>query len=193
MRYANLSPAQCRAEVKKRGLPLERDRRPTPGVGTALRFAGPLEGVKFLAGNWKTPYGVMDCRLALSFQTMAEVLSKHGVTEVHIGTMYRPEKRRKKHSQHGYGLAADIIGFKLSDGRKLVFETDWHGEIGEPSCGPDSKVDPPSEKGILLRNLVCDLARQGLFHFMLTPNYNRAHHDHLHVDLKRDAKRGVIR
>ena len=47
--------------------------------------------------------------------------------------------------------------------------------------------------GIHDEDLVCDVAQSGLFTYMLTPNYNQAHHDHLHVDIKRDAKRTVIR
>jgi hypothetical protein len=39
-----------------------------------------------------------------------------------------------------------------------------------------------------LRNIVCAIARTGFFHHMLTPNYNQAHENHLHFDIKRDEK-----
>jgi hypothetical protein len=194
MRYANMAPADCRAEIVRRKLPLKRDCRPTPGVATAVRFTGPVHDVTILAGGWSTPYGVFDCRLALAFEEMAKVLSEHGVVQVNVGTVYRPEKRRqKKLSQHGHGLAADIVGFKLEDGRTLVIERDLHGQIGETPSGPDSPKSFETEDAVTLRNLVCEVRRQSIFHYMLTPNYDQAHHDHLHVDVMRNARRGVIR
>jgi hypothetical protein len=126
---------------------------------------------------------------------MAEVLQEHGVAQVNLGTMYRrgSKLRSRKLSQHAHALAADILGFQLEDGRDLVIERDFAGEIGEPVCGPDSRLNESTAEAIALRNLVCDLARHQLFHYMLTPNYDGAHHDHLHVDIMRNGKRGVIR
>jgi hypothetical protein len=43
-----------------------------------------------------------------------------------------------------------------------------------------------------LRNIVCAAARAGLFHHVLTPNYDAAHRDHLHLDIKRDARSVVV-
>jgi hypothetical protein len=194
-RNANLSPAACRALVQKRQLPVKRDGRPTPGVATALRFTGPVRGVTFLTAGWKSPFGVMDCRLVLAFDELAELLTAHDVTQVHVGTIYRKNSKlgSRKPSQHAHGLAADIIAFKLADGRLLNIEHDFSGELGAPTCGPGSQVVPETAEAIALRNLICDVARSGLFTYMLTPNYDRAHHDHLHVDIKRDAKRTVIR
>jgi hypothetical protein len=195
MRYANLSPAECRAEVKRRALPVQRDRRPTPGIATALRFTGPVDGITFVAPGRKSFYGLMDCRLALTLADLAGVLAEHGVDRVLIGTIYRRGSRlprsRSELSQHAHGLAA--VSFHLEDGRTLNVERDWHGELGAPSCGPEARPAEHTEAAITLRNLVCDIARRGLFHLILTPNYDRAHHDHLHLDIKRDAKRGVIR
>ena len=194
-RNANLSPAACRALVQKKKLPVKRDGRPTPGVATALRFTGPLHGVTFLAAGWKSPFGVMDCRLVLAFDQLAELLVEHDVTQVHIGTIYRKNSKfgNNKLSQHAHGLAADIVAFKLADGRLLNIEHDFYGELGTPVCGPDSRVSEETSEAVALRNLICDIAQSGLFHYMLTPNYDQAHHDHLHVDIKRDATRTVIR
>jgi hypothetical protein len=195
MKNANLSPATCRQEVQRRKLPVKRDGRPTPGVATALRFTGPLGSVRFLTAGWKSPFGVMDCRLVLAFEAMTEVLQEHGVAVVSVGTIYRrgSKLRSSKPSQHAHALAADIVGFKLEDGRELVIERDFAGEIGQPVCGPESRLVEATPESIVLRNLICDLARRQLFHYMLTPNYDRAHHDHLHVDIVRNGKRGVIR
>lgn len=192
---ANLSPSACRAKVQQMKLPVKRDRRPTPGVATALRFTAQLDGIDFLTAGWKSPYGVMDCRLVLAFEAATKILAEHGVSQVHIGTIYRKNSKlgSKKPSQHAHALAADIVAFKLADGRLLNVEQHFSGELGTPVCGPESQVSSGTDEGVALRNLICDLARHGLFHYMLTPNYDRAHHDHLHVDIKRNAVRTVLR
>jgi hypothetical protein len=43
-------------------------------------------------------------------------------------------------------------------------------------------------RGILLRNFVCKMAAGGWFHHVLTPNHDRAHESHLHLDIKRDSR-----
>jgi hypothetical protein len=134
--------------------------------------------------------------LALTLAEAAPTLREHEVARVVIGSMYRPGSRMGrsgKRSQHGHALAADVVSFHLQDGRALNVERDWHGQIGQPACGPESTVSEPTEEAIRLRNLVCALARQGLFHYILTPNYDTRHHDHVHFDIKRDARHGVIR
>jgi hypothetical protein len=124
------------------------------------------------------------------------VLAKHDVVRVRIDNFYRPKSKlpgRAKPSQHSHGLAADIVNFQLSDGRTLDVKQDFHGELGKPVCGPDAAMVDATPESIALRNLVCDVASFGLFHHMLTPNYNLAHRDHLHWDIKRDAKTFIIR
>ena len=132
----------------------------------------------------------MDCRLALTLVELAPGLAERGVVSVRLDNVYRrgahlPGKRRNR-SQHAYGLAVDVTALTLDDGRVLEIERDWHGQIGEPACGPDATLDDPTEASIDLRDLVCDVARRRFFHTMLTPNYNAAHADHLHLDIKRD-------
>src|SRR5690606_37548004 len=69
----------------------------------------------------------------------------------------------------------------------------FHGTIGVPPCGPKSPpVELPSE-GVLLREIVCRVAREGVFHHLLTPNFTRAHLNHLPVDIKRDARGYLLR
>lgn len=163
-------------------------------MGAPLRFAGPFHGVKFVAPGSK--YGVFDCRLALALDDMAKLLVSHGVAEVHVDNSYRPKARlpgKKKASQHAHGLAVDIVAFKLSDGRKLSIEETWYGERGKPPCGPDAVITQPSEEASILRSLVCEVARQQIFHHLLTPNYDAAHRNHLHFDIKRGARSLVVR
>lgn len=197
MRNANLSPSACRKLLAQKKLPFKRDRRPTPGVATAMRVDGPIQGVKFLTAGWKSKFGVLDCRLALNLEDFAQVLSSHDVARILIGTAYRPGSRlhgrARKLSQHSHALAMDVVSFYLTDGTELNVERDYHGEIGQPSCGPEAVLTEATDNAVKLRNLVCDIARAGLFHFILTPNYDAAHHDHVHLDIKRGAIRSVVR
>ena len=194
-RYANLMPAACRAELRKRKLPFKSAGGPSSGITTPLRFDGPLAGVRFVTPGRKSVYGKLDCRLALVLDDLARVLAEHGVTEVHVDNLYRPHARlpgKRKPSQHSYGLAIDIVSLVLADGRTLVVEDDWRGAIGDTPCGPQSLPRSPTDNTVDLRNLVCDVARAGLFHHMLTPNFDAAHENHLHFDIKRDGVRLVI-
>ena len=50
------------------------------------------------------------------------------------------------------------------------------------------EVQEACDEAVSLRNLFCDVARSGLFHHLLTPSYDLAHKNHLHLDIKRDSK-----
>lgn len=193
-RIAGLSPQQCLAEVSKRKLGLTRSKGFAVGVATPFRITAPLQGVKFVTPGRKSPYGVLDCRLALELAELSTVLARHDVVEVRVDNMYRPRARlpgRKKPSQHSYGLAIDMTRFKLADGRELIVEQDFQGTIGEPVCGQSAKADL-SAAAKELRDLICDVARSELFHHILTPNHDAAHRDHFHLDIARGARTQLI-
>jgi hypothetical protein len=194
-RLANLSPAACKAELRARKLPFKAAPGPAKGVATPLRITGPLRGVTFRAPGGRSPYGTLDCRLLLALDELAEVLARHRVTSVRVDNLHRPRARlpgRRKPSQHSYGLAADIMSFTLDDGTELVVERDWVRGPSGSACGPGARAPEIHAAGIALLNLVCDIARTGLFHHMLTPNHDEAHRDHLHFDLKRGGKLMIL-
>ena len=88
------------------------------------------------------------------------------VTFEHFGTYNcRSIAGSSSPSQHSYARAIDIAGFVLADGRRITITRDWHA------------VD---EKALFLRE-VRDGAC-GVFSTTLSPDYNAAHHDHLHLD-----------
>jgi hypothetical protein len=195
-RWAGLSAQQCWAEAGRRKLALARARGAATGVSSPVRVTGPLNGVRFVTPGGKSPYGILDCRLALALADLAEILKKHEVTEVRVDNMYRPHAHlpgKKKPSQHSYGLAIDLTRLKRADGSELVVERDFQGAIGEPVCGEAARARPElsSEAGAL-RDLICDVARSELFHHILTPNHDAAHHDHFHLDIARGARQRII-
>lgn len=194
-RLASLSTSQCRTEIARRKLGgVTRFKGVKAGVAAPVRLTGPINGVRFLTPGAKSPYGILDCRLAVSLADLAEVLRRHDVVEVRVDNMYRPRAHlpgKKKPSQHSYGLAIDMTRFKLADGSELIIERDFEGAIGEPVCGADARAQL-SKPAAQLRDLICDVARSELFHHILTPNHDAAHRDHFHLDIARGARQRII-
>ena len=75
-------------------------------------------------------------------------------------------------SEHARGRAIDIAGFELSDGRRITVARDWTGS---------------GAKTLFLHEVRDGACR--LFATTLSPDYNAAHRDHLHLD---EASRGVM-
>ena len=124
------------------------------------------------------------------------VLRRHGVVATRIDNMYRPNSRfgsRGKRSQHAYGLAVDLFSFTFADGQILEVEDSWVAKIGQPVCGPEAPSAGLSSTEIRLRDLACDVARAGIFNHMLTPNFDAAHRNHFHFDIKRDTETYSVR
>lgn len=191
VRDANLSPWACRAELRALRLHVRRAHTPSPGVATPLRIDHDLAGVRFVTPHAPSPYGVLDCRLVLALDTLAKVLARYHVVVVYVDNLYRPHAHlagKHKLSQHAYGLAIDLTGFRLSDGIRLTVGHDWHGAIGRPTCGPKSSPLEINKASVELRDVLCDVARAGIFQHMLTPNFNRAHKSHFHFDLARGVR-----
>lgn len=193
--FANLSAARCRAELKKKQIETKAPKAAPKTILVPLRLAGKLRGVRFVTAPAPSPYGIVDCRLVLALDELASVLSTFDVVTIRVDNLYRPRAKlpgSPKRSQHAYGLAADITSFTLADGRTLSVEDDWHASIGEKACGPDAVMSDPNDESITLRNIVCEIARRGIFHHMLTPGFNAAHRTHFHFDIQRNEKRWAI-
>ena len=75
-------------------------------------------------------------------------------------------------SEHATADAVDITGFRLADGTRISVLRDWEGE------------GPKSEFLREVRDGACSL-----FATVLSPDYNAAHADHLHLD---QARRGTM-
>ena len=72
---------------------------------------------------------------------------------------------RNRRSEHATANAIDISGFRLADGTRISVRRDWNGE---------------RKKSQFLRAVhqrAC-----GYFRVALSPDFNRAHHDHFHFD-----------
>jgi hypothetical protein len=196
-RYARLDARKCKAELGARGIAFRDVRGGPRAVAAPIRLTAPLRGVRVVAPSGKGNYDILDCRLALALDDAAEVMARHQVSAVRIDSFHRRGARlggrRRKPSQHALGLAADVMSFTLVDGRTVSIAADWQGGRGEPACGPAAGPPAPSVETMALRNIVCALAAEGLFHRVLTPGYDAAHQSHLHLDIARDAKAMSVR
>lgn len=85
-----------------------------------------------------------------------------------IGYSCRQEIGSKRNyvSQHGYGRALDIGGWRLGDGTVVSVARDWHDQ---------------GRKGRFLHAVALDACRY--FAVVLTPDVNAAHRSHFHVDI----------
>jgi hypothetical protein len=75
-------------------------------------------------------------------------------------------------SEHASANAVDIAAFRLADGRRITVAGDWKGS---------------GAKALFLHDVRDGACR--LFATTLSPDYNAAHRDHLHLD---QAKRGAM-
>ncbi|HLM73038.1 MAG TPA: extensin family protein [Polyangiaceae bacterium] len=86
-------------------------------------------------------------------------------------------------TRHPAGLAIDVGLLRKRDGRWLSVAGHFHGKIGDKTCGPGVSL-PEAEDARELRAIVCESEGLGIFTYVLTPNYNAAHADHYHMEIK---------
>jgi hypothetical protein len=86
-------------------------------------------------------------------------------------------------TRHPAGLAIDVGLLHKKDGRWLSVARQFHGHIGDKTCGEGAHV-PEAPDAKELRALVCEASDLGVFTYVLTPDYNAAHADHFHMEIK---------
>jgi len=86
-------------------------------------------------------------------------------------------------TRHPAGLAIDVAMLHKRDGRWLTVRTDFHGRIGEKTCGEGARV-PDGEAARELHAVVCEARDPAIFTYVLTPDFNAAHADHFHMEVK---------
>lgn len=90
-------------------------------------------------------------------------------------------------TRHPAGLAIDVALLHKKDGRWLSVARQFQGHIGDKTCG-DGAYTPESPDAKELRALVCEASDLGVFTYVLTPDYNVAHADHFHMEIKPGVK-----
>lgn len=194
--YGGLDRAACETKLGERGITWQ----PVPsarGVLAPIRLTGSLHGVAFHSAlpaksRSTSPYEIMDCRLALALDDFAAILEKYEVTEVVHLSAYRPPSKNwpatKISDHHGGAMALDAAIFLKKDGTALNVEKDFHGAIGAKTCGPKSGPWPATAEAKTMRSIACDAADAHLFNVELTPDFNKKHKNHFHLEVTPGVK-----
>ncbi len=201
-RYGKLTQKGCHAELDRRKIGW-RPADPAPGVRGPVRLTGKLGGVTWRtdypdAARRNTPYEIFDCRLVLGMHDFSAVLRAHGVDEVRIFSGWRPPARSWPHGKigrrHPGGLAVDVRSMKKATGKSLAVLDHWAGRIGAETCGADAAA-PASDAAETreLRSIVCEAADLRMFNSILSPNYDAAHANHLHLEVAPGVKWFIVR
>ena len=188
-RYAQLSQAECEAEARSRHIDFTHETG--AAVLAPVRITGPLHGVVFRTDQSDkvrptSPYEIADCRLVLALDDFAEILARHDIVEVRHYSMYRPPRNwpeDKIGSRHDGALAIDAGRFIDRSGAVLDVDHDFHGAIGARTCGDGAAPRPATPAALALRSILCEAVGHRLFNVVLTPNYNRPHHNHFHLEV----------
>ncbi len=77
-------------------------------------------------------------------------------------------------SEHGHANALDVSAFTLADGTRITVKAGWNGDLRDRA---------------FLRTIHDAACSE--FTTVLSPDYDRNHHDHLHVDLARRGPDGL--
>jgi hypothetical protein len=170
-------PAYCRAALATSRL----NATPVPVLSSA-KGACELHDVERIAVGRDPAFSssfVATCALAVDLSMLIEhVVAPAAARDMHstvvaidhLGTYAcRPivgDGRTDVMSQHASANAIDIAGFVFADGRKVTVTSDWDGNDDKARFIHD------------VRDGAC-----GVFPVVLSPDYNAAHHNHLHLDL----------
>jgi hypothetical protein len=205
-----LSAKQCKRILKKAGVKTKPVGFKTPLVGTPLLLDGPIAGVNILP-RWpkkKPTNSVMDCHLILALVDVAHRARALGITTIEYYSTYRPltqppakcakgkkgkrcrakqQKYKKtikgKLSQHRRALGIDIRWLTTEDGTVLDVLEDYDRKSNVAPCSYVASDD----KSKLLQDFACGLHKDKVFNVILTPNANKAHHNHFHFDISPNA------
>jgi hypothetical protein len=211
-----LEDDECHARLRELGVRTKTPECDTTLVKAPVLLDGPIEGV-VIRPRWARSDGVnqvMDCRLVLALVAVAREAKRAGITEVLFYSTYRPLKKppdeckkgkagascrkakqkyekalARKHSQHRKGLAIDIRWFVNAEGETIDVLEHYEREDKQPPC----EDEPQTDEGRFLKELACALHDQRVFNVILTPNANKAHHNHFHFDITPDSTWYVIK
>ena len=178
----------CVAILEQWGVPYEAAEDAPESIEMPIRLTGPVEGVSFVI-PWAVSnhHDVLDCRLAVVLTEWAVLLRQADIVEVRIFSFYRQGERRGvssgaagRLSQHNFGLAVDAGWFVLADGTVLDVRADF---ALESDAGETCDAEPSNARSAVLVGAFCDAWDAGLFHVQLSPEHNREHRNHFHMDI----------
>lgn len=180
------SLGDCKAELTARKVGWKKVKK--AGIANPVEIVGALGGVE-LGGS--APL-IIDCSLAVSLDEAGRYLRGLGVDKVTFSSAYsrRNVRGTNRPSKHSYGLAIDVHTFTGPDLGTVRIDRDYEQGLGD---AVDCVGIPLTQGGAVLKILQCQLVRSGLFHLVLSPDFDDAHHDHFHLEVKPWRERSELR
>ena len=177
---------ECTAELDARRVGWKKAKR--KGIANGVEISGTLGGVELRGGD---PL-VIDCSLAVSLAEAGRYLRGLGVEKATFSSAYsrRNVRGTNRPSKHSFGLAIDVHTFTGADLGTLRVDKDYEQGLGDDV---DCLGAPLTQGGAVLKVMQCQLVRSGLFHLVLSPDYDDAHHDHFHLEAKPWGDRPALR
>jgi hypothetical protein len=167
-------------------LPLRKEKTARGGRSEVVA-CGAEQVVVYLGGPAKIRYNAaptLTCRMALALARFEELAQEQALTHLgqriahfkHLGTYScRKMVRFDFVSEHSYANAIDIEEIQLDDGVRLSVKKNF-GRLDAP---------PSTRPARFLRSLAQRAFDERVFSTVLTPFWDRLHHDHFHLDLAR--------
>ncbi len=189
----SLNKPQCYKKLRKHNIRFA-SMPSTSGIKYPVKIHSTIGGVRYRNASNRSSFSIMDCRLAAALIGWSKILKQYSIYEVvHMRTYSRGAtvKNTNKPSGHSWGLAIDVAKFKSHKYGELNIKYDWSDQRAKIS--PCIKSLESAQPLKLLRAIVCSTANKQLFTMILTPHYNRAHHDHLHIELRPRLRKLVLR
>ena len=164
----------------------------SPGVNDPVQIRFPIRGVnyRYVEQTQNRSQVFLDCSLAVSLARANPSYVRRNVdTVVDLGVYnYRciggegsPPNCPRGISAHASATAIDLHSFELIGGQNYVVERDWIiDSSAEETC--EASTEPGGDRW--LHELICEQQHTGIWNTILTPNFNAAHRNHFHVDLK---------
>jgi hypothetical protein len=161
---------QCLVELDRLGVRWEP--APIDAAVSACTVANPVR-VSAAGAEWNQP-GIVACRFAVSLDSFTresiEPLAREyfglGVNVVeHFGTYACRTTSGGHDSLHAVGEAIDIAGFELADGTRITVAHDWY------------RADAYGQFLRAVARAAC-----GRFSLVLSPDSDRDHDNHIHID-----------
>jgi len=176
----------CYAELEARKVEFKKTKK--SGIANGVEITGTLGGVEVTGESAL----VIDCSLAVSLDEAGRYIRALGVDKVRFASAYSKRNVRGTNhpSKHSYGLAIDVSGFSGPDLGSFSVSRDYEQGLGG---AVDCVGTPLTQAGAVLKILQCQLVRSGLFHLVLSPDYDDAHHDHFHLEVKPWRERSSLR
>lgn len=178
---------ECTAELEAHGVTWKKASR--PGIAHPVEVTSALGGLTLTSADQPL---VIDCSLAVSLAEAGHYFRALGIERASFSSAYsrRNVRGTNRPSKHSYGLAIDVHTFTGPDLGTLRVDRDYEQGLGDDV---DCLGTPLTQGGAVLKVLQCQLVRSGLFHLVLSPDYDDAHHDHFHLEATPWGDRAALR